>query len=115
MPFSAKSPCDPGSSKAVFLSFLPRALLKSARYQFVMVGIVDGAAENFRNVIITVSFRLFFIATYQGFFDFVESLQQAKIQDNMTYGLFLNINISPMPLISLHFPRAYLFLLLSDI
>ncbi len=39
---------------------LPCALLKSARYQLVMLGIVDGFAENFRNVIIMVSFRLFF-------------------------------------------------------
>ncbi len=62
---------------------LPRTLLKSARYQPVMVGIVDGSAENCRNVIITASCRLFFIATYQGFYDFVESLQQAKIQDKM--------------------------------
>jgi hypothetical protein len=47
---------------------LPCALLKSARYQLVMVGIVDGSAENFRNVIIKVSFRLFFrfrILTFQ--------------------------------------------------
>jgi len=38
-------------------SCLPCALLKSAIYQLVMVGIVDGFIENFRNVIITVSFR----------------------------------------------------------
>ena len=35
-------------------SCLPCALLKSDRYQLVMVGIVEGSAENCRNVIIMV-------------------------------------------------------------
>jgi hypothetical protein len=48
-----------------------------------MVEIVDGTAENCRNVIIMVSFRSFLITTCQGFFDFVESLQQTKIQDKV--------------------------------
>ncbi len=66
---------------------LPCALLKSARYQLLIMGIVDGSAENFRNVIITVSFRLFFITIKQEFFDFVESLQQTKVQDKMLQNL----------------------------
>jgi hypothetical protein len=44
-----------------------------------MVGIVDGSAENCRNVIIMVSFRLFFIAINQGFLGLVESLQNALV------------------------------------
>ena len=68
-------------------SCLPCALLKSARYQLVIVGIVDGSAENCRNVIIIVSFRIFFIIINQGFFDFVESLYQTKILDKMLQGL----------------------------
>jgi len=58
---------------------LPCALLKSARYQLVIVGIMEGSAENSCNVIITVFFRLFFVAINQGFFDFIGSLQQTKI------------------------------------
>ena len=56
LPYFAKSPRDPCPSKAVSLSCLPCALLKSARYQLVIVEIVDNSAENCRNVIIAVSF-----------------------------------------------------------
>lgn len=34
-------------------------------YQLVMVGIVDGSAENYSNVIRTVSFRLFILSPDQ--------------------------------------------------
>jgi len=46
-------------------SCFPCALLKSEIYQLAIVKIVDGSAENCRNVIIMVSFRWFSIATYQ--------------------------------------------------
>jgi hypothetical protein len=65
-----------------------------------MVGIVDGSAENCRNVIIMVFFRLFFVVINQGFLNFGESFQQTKIQDKMLQ------NFHPVPPQNANIPQV---------